>query len=133
MWRRQSAEAAIVGLPVGNRAQHIRAIEIDLSVRKVLLLTFWFSRSFPGLYWQRDREIARTSLCCITGHGIAGAEHAITSRQKEFLHETARFDTARLVVIAFCCRSGAMTEQTGRDPDMRRVVDRDAGRDAIPK
>jgi hypothetical protein len=32
VWRRQSAEVAIVGLPVGNRAQHIRAIEIDLSL-----------------------------------------------------------------------------------------------------
>ena len=52
--------------------------QIITGIRKVLLLTFWFSRSFPGLYWQRDREIARTSLCCITGHGIAGAEHAIT-------------------------------------------------------
>jgi hypothetical protein len=31
VWRQQLAEAAIVGLPVGNRAQHIRVIEIDMS------------------------------------------------------------------------------------------------------
>ena len=46
--------------------------------------------------------------------GIVGTEDAVPPRQKGFLHEPARFDTARLVVIAFCCRSCAMTEQVGR-------------------
>jgi hypothetical protein len=40
------------------------------------------------------------------------------------LHEAARFDTARLVVIAFCRRSGAMTKQAGRGANVSRVVSR---------
>ena len=40
------------------------------------------------------------------------------------LHEVARFDTARLVVIAFCSRSSAMTEQTGGNANVGRVVNR---------
>lgn len=62
-----------------------------------------------------------------------GAEEVVTPRQQGFLHEPARFDTARLVIVAFRRRSGAMTEHAGGDPDMRWVVDRDAGGCAIPK
>src|SRR5437868_2822474 len=36
-----------------------------------------------------------------------------TRCQKIVLHKAACFDTACLVVIALCCRSVAMTEQTG--------------------
>src|SRR5580704_910349 len=49
------------------------------------------------------------------------------------LHEAARFDAARLVVIALCCRSVAMTEQTGGNANVGRIVDRDARRSAISK
>jgi hypothetical protein len=57
----------------------------------------------------------------------------VSPRQKEFLHEAARFDTACLVVIAFRCRSGAMPEQAGRNANVGRVVDRNARYGAIPK
>ena len=40
------------------------------------------------------------------------------------LHEAARFDAARLVVIAFCSRSGEMIEQTGGNANVGRVVNR---------
>src|SRR5882757_7687650 len=40
------------------------------------------------------------------------------------LHEAARFDTPRLVVIAFCSRSSAMTEQAGGNANVGRVVNR---------
>ena len=49
------------------------------------------------------------------------------------LHDAARLDTARLVVIAFCSRSGAMTEQAGGNANVGRVFDRDARRSAISK
>ena len=49
------------------------------------------------------------------------------------LHEAARFDTVRLVIIAFGRRAGAMTEQTGGNANVGRVVDRDARRSAISK
>ena len=49
------------------------------------------------------------------------------------LHEAARFDAARLVVIAFGGRRAAMTEQACGDANMCRVVDRNAGGSAIPK
>ena len=65
--------------------------------------------------------------------GIDGAEDDVTPLQERFLHEAARFDTARSVVIAFRCRSCAMTEQTGRNANVTRVVDRKARDGAIPK
>ena len=37
--------------------------------------------------------------------GIVGAEDVVSPRQKGFLHKAARFDPARLVVVAFCSRS----------------------------
>jgi hypothetical protein len=40
------------------------------------------------------------------------------------LHDAARLDAARLVVIAFRSRSGAMTEQAGGNADVGRIVDR---------
>jgi hypothetical protein len=64
---------------------------------------------------------------------IDGASTVMPERQKIVLHEAARFDAARLVVISFCSRSSAMTEQTGGNANVRRVVDCDAGGGAIPK
>ena len=81
-----------------------------------------------------DRRLHRSSATSRDRlHGIVDAEDVVTPRQKGFLHKAARFDTARLVVIAFCCRSGAMTEQTGRNADVGRVVNRNARDSAIPK
>src|SRR5271166_6224684 len=60
-----------------------------------------------------DRRLHRCSAAsrdCISG--IDGAEDVVTPQQEGFLHEAARFDTARLIIIAFCCRSSAMTQQT---------------------
>ena len=55
---------------------------------------------------------------------IDGASTVTPERQKIVLHEAARFETARLVVIALCCRSVAMTEQTGGNANVGRVVNR---------
>jgi hypothetical protein len=57
--------------------------------------------------------------------GIVGTENVATPpRQKELLHEAARFDTARLVVTAFRRRSSAMTKQAGSDPNVRQVINK---------
>ena len=45
------------------------------------------SRPWPDFFAAPDRI-----------RGIDGAEDAVSPRQKDFLHEAARFDTARLVV-----------------------------------
>ena len=81
-----------------------------------------------------DRRLHRCSAASRDRlHGIVDAEDVVTPRQKGFLHKAARFDTARLIVIAFRCRSCAMTEQAGRNANVARVVDRKARDGAIPK
>jgi hypothetical protein len=70
---------------------------------------------------------------CGTNLEYTSAEYAIPPCQKGFLHEAARFDTARLVVITFSRRSAAMTKQSRGDANMCRVVDRDARRGGIPE
>ena len=62
-----------------------------------------------------------------------GGEDLATPGQQGFLHQTAGFETARLVVMAFRGRAAAMAEQLRGDADMGWVVDRDAGGGAIAK
>jgi len=50
--------------------------------------------------------VDRRLRCCSAASrdrigGIDGTEEVVTSRPKVLLHEMARFDTARLIVIAF--------------------------------
>jgi hypothetical protein len=80
-----------------------------------------------------DRRLHRYSAASQESiSGVGGVENVVRRRQKGFLHEGARFDTARLIVMAFGCRSGATTEQTGRDANVSRVVDRYGGGSTNP-
>jgi hypothetical protein len=83
----------------------------------------------------RSRRVSRGPLLYYPHllFGIDDASIVMPERQKMVLHEAARFDPARLVVIAFDRRSGAMTEQTGGNTNVGRVVDRDACGSAISK
>jgi hypothetical protein len=57
----------------------------------------------------------------------------VPESQKIVLHKAARFDPARLVVIALGRRAGAVAEQSRGNADVGRIVDRDARHSAISK
>jgi len=64
---------------------------------------------------------------------MAELDSPFTNANDEFLVPTNRIDRARLVIISLCGGLGAVAKQASRDPKMIRVIERDRGRDAIPK
>jgi hypothetical protein len=106
--RPDDADAAVTQFEIGGRAPQ----QIGGNCKDLLLQA---SARVVDRRLHRCSAASRDHL-----RGIVGAKDVVSPRQKAFLHEAARFDTSRLVVIAFRCRSCAMTKQAGRNANVGR-------------